>query len=156
MGNYGSDYQGLYESSSRKSVSDSFVWISILAVVLAVIAWYGIKEGWFAGEASLHGFVVDDYNHAFTMASVALIDSKGDQAYTAGLSSDGKFEFADVKPGKYLLSVNTEYGKIPGGLDVFLKKNGKEEYKVIVPQQWFTEQKTAAQKAAQKQSSGGG
>lgn len=151
---YGS--QGLYESQGRKPVSDSLVWLSIFAVVLVVIGWYGFREGWFAGEATLNGYVVDESEQSVSMATIALLNNKGEQIYTAGLSPDGKFNFDGIKPGKYLLIVNTEFGRYPGGLNVYLKKSDVEEFKVVLPQSWFTEQKTAAQKAAQKRSSGGG
>jgi len=150
MDYYGYDARGLYEPAERKSGSDSLVWISILAVVLAVIAWYGLREGWFAGEASLRGFVVDDYGHAFTTASVALVDSNGKPTYTTEVTGNGRFEFDGVRPGKYLISVITEFGKFPGGLDVFLKKNSTEEFKVIVPQSWFSQQKLAALKTEKR------
>ncbi len=151
---YGS--RGLYESQGRKPVSDSVVWLSIFAVFFIVIGWYGLREGWFAGEATLNGYVVDDYEQSVSLATMALLNSRGEQVYTAGLSTDGKFSFDSIKPGKYLLIVNTEFGRYPGGLDVFLKKNDVEEFKVVLPQQWFSEQKAAALKATQKRSSGGG
>ena len=116
----------------RKSWESFAPWLILVAVALVVFTMHANTQGWFAGKATLKGFVSDGYNKLYAFTAVNLIDESGRVAYTATVDRDGFFEVAGADPGVYVIQVNSVNGPYEETCTLYLGRSKTEEISIFL------------------------
>lgn len=122
------------------------VWLVGLAIVLAFTGYYGATQGWFTPTGTLTGVVIDERNAPISIGTLKIARADGKESYQADLGNDGTYLVPEVKAGRYVVTLETQYGTYPNSFEVFVAARKENKIGFWFERSWFSEQEALANK----------